>query len=86
MMWIEKIRKSLNESGYNVCLEKINVTENPEFLEKYPSQVWQQFLDGYIHYLTVVAVNGKLLEDWYWDTNKIVEEVKRCIEGKKKKG
>jgi len=85
MLWIEKIRKSLKESRYDVCLEEIDVTQNPEFLEKYPSCVWQQFLDGYTHYLTVVAVNGKLLEDWYWDTNKIIEEIERCLEGEKKK-
>jgi hypothetical protein len=85
MIWVEKIRKSLKESGYDIILKEIDVTENPKSLDKYSPRVWQEFLDGYMHYLTVVTVNGKVLEDWYWDTQKIIEEVKRCLEVEKMK-
>jgi hypothetical protein len=83
MIWVEKIRKSLKESGCNVILNEIDVTEDPKSLEKYSPSVWQEFLDGYTHYLTVVTVNGKVLENWYWDIQKIVEEVKRCFKVEK---
>jgi hypothetical protein len=85
MVWVEKIRKSLKESGYDIRLEEIDVTENPKSLDKYSSRVWQEFFDGYTHYVTIVAVNGKTLEDWYWDIQKIIEEVKHCFEVEKTK-
>jgi len=79
-MWLVKIRKALAAFGDDVVLEEIDVTEHPEVLEKYESRAWQEFGDGYINYLTVVAVNGKVLEDWYWDTGKIAEAVRRELE------
>ncbi len=79
-MWLVKIRRALAAFGDNVALQEIDVTEHPEALRKYESRAWQEFADGYIHYLTVVAVNGTTLEDWYWDISKITEAVRRELE------
>jgi len=85
LMWLERIQEAVADSGGDVRVEEIDVSEHPEALKKYPSRVWQEFLDGYIHYLTVVAINGKVLDDWYWDTRRIVEAIKREIGLEKKR-
>ncbi len=77
LMHLETIEKVLSEFGGEVAIEEIDVTEQPEALKKYPSKVWQEFLDGYIHYLTLVVINGKILDNWYWDKRKIAEAVRR---------
>lgn len=76
-MWVVKIRKALAAFGKDVAVKEIDVTEHPELLMKYESPAWQEFIDGYIHYLTVVAINGKALKDWYWDTEKLAEAARR---------
>jgi len=83
LMHLVKIREALAGFGDHVTIEEIDVTEHPEALRKYPSSEWQEFLDGYIHYLTIVAVNGKAVEHWYWDVGRIVEAVKRELEQQK---
>ena len=83
LLSLKRVRKALADFENDVTIEEIDVTKHPEVLNKYPSPVWQDFLDGYIHYLTIVAVNGKALEHWYWDTGKIVEAVRRELEPEK---
>lgn len=84
LMWLVKIRKALKAFGDDVELEEVDVTEHPEVLKGYESRAWQEFTDGYTHYLTVVAVNGKALEGWYWDTGKIADAVRRELQRSRK--
>ena len=77
LLWLKKIRNALAAIQIKVNIREIDVTENPEALEKYPSKVWKDFAEGYIHYLIIVSVNGKALEHWYWDLGKILEAIRR---------
>jgi len=83
-MWLERIREVMADFGDNVAIEEIDISEHPEVLKKYPSRVWQEFLDGYIHYVTIIAVNGKVSENWYWDVREIAEAVRQEIGSEKK--
>jgi len=50
-MWLVRIRKAMAAFGDDIVLEEIDVTQHPRVLKKYESRVWQEFADGYIHYL-----------------------------------
>ena len=77
LTWLGKIREAVSGFGSDVILAEIDISEHPEVLKRYLSPVWQDFVYGYIHYVIIVVVNGKALEDWYWDTEKIVKAVRR---------
>jgi len=79
LMWLERIREALADYSGDVTIEEIDVSERPEALGKYPSRRWQEFIEGYIHYFILVAVDGETLDDWYWETRKIVEAVQRKL-------
>jgi len=83
LMHLERVREAVADFGDDIIIDEIDVSEHPEALKKYPSSEWQEFKDGYMHYFTVVAVNGKAQDKWYWDYGKIAEAVKREIELKK---
>ena len=83
LMWLERIRKALADFGGDVVVEEIDILKHPETLRRYPSPEWSQFLNGHIHYFTVVAINGRASEDWYWDTAKIAQLVRNELEKEK---
>jgi len=82
LMWLEKVKKIVEDIGEGVVLEERNVYEHPEALKKYWSSVWPTFREGYIHYLILVAVNGKVL-NWYWDVAKIEEAIRKEMKGER---
>jgi hypothetical protein len=75
-MWLERVKKLVDDLGAAVAIEETNVLEHPETMKKYWSSVWPAFKEGYIHYFILVAVNGKFI-DWYWDIRKLEEAIKR---------
>ena len=79
LMWLEKVRKLVEDLGEDVVIEEIDVWEHPEALKRYWSDAWQEFKDGYIHYFTLVAVNGRAI-NWYWDIGKVKEAILRELE------
>lgn len=83
LMWLERVKELVDNLGEGVVMEETDVWEHPEAMKKYWSSVWPAFREGYIHYFTLVAVNGKVL-DWYWDIGKVAEAVKREMEAEKK--
>jgi len=83
LVWLEEVRKIVDDFDEDVIIEEIDVSEHPEAMKKYWSSVWPTFKEGYTHYFILVVVNGKIL-DWYWDTNKIAEAIRKEIEAEKK--
>jgi len=59
LMWLERIREVMADFDDKITIEEIDVSEHPNVLKKYPSRVWQEFLDGYIHYVTK-TIRGRI--------------------------
>lgn len=79
LMWLDRVRKLVEDLDEGVVLEEIDVWEHPEALKRFWSDVWQEFKEGHIHYFTLVAVNGKAI-NWYWDLGKVKEAILRELE------
>jgi len=79
LMWLERLRKIIDDFGGDVVIKETDVWEHPEALEKYWSSVWSEFKEGLIHYFILVAVNDRVL-DWYWDISKVAEAIRRELD------
>ena len=79
LVWLDRIRRAIDDLGGGVVVEEVDVLENPEIMRRYRPHIWPEFREGYIHYFLLVAVNGKVV-DWYWDVDKVVEAVREELE------
>jgi len=82
LMWLEKVKKLVEDLGEDVIIKETNIWDHPEAIRKYWSSIWPTFKEGYIHYFILVVVNGKVL-DWYWDIEKVAEAIRKEIEAEK---
>jgi len=82
LMWLEKVKKLVEDLGEDVIIEETNIWDHPEAMRKYWSSIWPTFKEGYIHYFILVVVNGKVL-DWYWDIEKVAEAIRKEMEAEK---